>query len=35
MKFDEVKALPVLLYGSETWTIKTTDINTIQAKEVS
>lgn len=28
-------ARPILLYGSATWTIKTKDINRIQATEVS
>jgi hypothetical protein len=34
MKFYKVMALPVLLYGSETWAIKTKDMNKIQATEM-
>jgi hypothetical protein len=34
MKFYKVMALPVLLYGSETWTIKTKDMSKIQATEM-
>jgi hypothetical protein len=34
MKFYEVMALRVLLYGSETWTIKTKDMSKIQATEM-
>jgi hypothetical protein len=34
MKFYKVMALPVLLYGRETWTIKTKDMNKIQATEM-
>jgi hypothetical protein len=34
MKFYKVMAIQVLLYGSETWTIKIRDINRIQATEM-
>jgi hypothetical protein len=34
MKFYKVMAIPILLYGSETWTIKIRDINRIQATEM-
>jgi hypothetical protein len=34
IKFYKVMALPVLLYGSETWTIKTKDMSKIQATEM-
>jgi hypothetical protein len=34
MKFYKVMALPVLLYGSETLTIKTKDMSKIQATEM-
>jgi hypothetical protein len=31
MKFYKVMALPIVLYGCETWSVKTKDINRIQA----
>jgi hypothetical protein len=34
MKFYKVMALPVLLYGSEAWTIKTKDMRKIQETEM-
>jgi hypothetical protein len=34
LKFYKVMAIPVLLYGYETWTLKKTDRNRIQAAEI-
>jgi hypothetical protein len=34
IKFYKLMALPVLLYGSGTWTIKTKDMSKIQATEM-
>jgi hypothetical protein len=34
LTFYEVMAIPVLLYGCETWTLRKTDWNRIQAAEM-
>lgn len=34
LKFYKVMAIPVLLYGSETWTLKSQDLNRIQVSEM-